>query len=282
MKTHKIMKTKLSQTINFHLTKACNFHCSFCFTMFDDIEKGLNKSQHLTIIKMIAESEYFDKINFTGREPTLIKYLPELIEYAQKLGLKTGMITNSWLLTSDYLMQLIPYLNTLIISIDSFFHETNLIIGRECRQQTLSFEHYLRIANFCHEHGITLKINTVANNFNQKEVLTDYINQLSPKRWKIQRVTKIEGQNAKTFSEFEISDDVFYEFVQRNRQSLKKEIKFSVYDYDKVKNAYLLMDPLGRLYTDCLGTHVYTSSVLEIGLNKAYELLKGFVNNLSW
>jgi len=272
------MKT-ISKTLNFHLTKACNYRCGFCFTTFEDLkEKGLSKEEHFAIIEMIAESPDFDKINFTGREPTLVKHLPELIEYAKKLGLKTGMITNGALLTDTFLLKVAPNLESIIISIDSFYHETNLKIGRSSRNQTLDFQYYLRLSKFFKDHYIKFKVNTVANRYNINEVLTDKINILTPERWKIQRVTRIDGQNEKKFQEFAIDDLEFQKFVERNEKHLSKTIKLSKFDTEDVMKSYILMDPLGRLYTDSNGHHTYTASVLDISLETALLQLKTFLS----
>lgn len=110
------MKTMNLKTVNFHLTKACNYRCKFCFVTFKELkEKGLSKEEHLKILQMLAETKTFDKINFTGREPTLVKHLPELVAFAKQLGFKTGMITNGSLLKDDYLQQFLPNLDNLII-----------------------------------------------------------------------------------------------------------------------------------------------------------------------
>lgn len=272
------MKTIFKNTtLNFHLTKACNYRCKFCFVTFKELkEKGLSKEEHIKIIDMLFESKKFNKINFTGREPTLVKHLPDLVKYAKSLGFKTGMITNASLLSSSYLNLFINHLDNLIISIDSFQEETNLLIGRFDKNGMVSFEEQLRIAEFCHQNHIGFKINTVANRFNILETLTDKINQLKPKRWKIQQVTKIEGQNDEQFNKFKITEEEFLNFVNRNQLGLNPKIKFSGYNEEKVKNSYLLMDPLGRFYSDANGKHIYSPSILEVGIEKALSELLSY------
>ncbi len=271
------MKTSFkNQTLNFHLTKSCNYRCKFCFVTFKELkEKSLSKEEHIKIIDMLYESKKFDKINFTGREPTLVKHLPQLVQYAKNLGFKTGMISNASLLSEDYLNKLTPFLDNLIISIDSFNKETNHLIGRFDKNGMVSFEQQLKISEYCYKNNIRLKINTVANRYNILETLTNKINKLAPKRWKIQQVTKIEGQNDEQFNEFKISEQEFHDFVKRNQEGLSSKIKFSVYDESKVKNSYLLMDPLGRFYTDIDGKHTYSNSILNKDLESALsEIIK--------
>ncbi|MBU3664162.1 MAG: radical SAM protein [Bacteroidetes bacterium] len=89
------------KTINFHLWEACNMRCKFCFATFNDIKEyssskaNLSKAQHLSIIKQIADFKV-EKINFVGGEPTLCKWLPDLVSYAKSLGLKTSIVSNGW------------------------------------------------------------------------------------------------------------------------------------------------------------------------------------------
>ena len=80
-------------TINFHLLKACNFKCKFCYATFNDInEKKMSKNEQFELIKQLAESKMFKKINFAGGEPTLIPYIKELIIYAIRfIGIKINL-----------------------------------------------------------------------------------------------------------------------------------------------------------------------------------------------
>ena len=75
------------------LTYRCNNQCVHCYNEsdrmqnelgFDDWKKVIDRVWDLTIPHVV----------FTGGEPTLIPFLPDLIAYAEKLGMITGLNTN--------------------------------------------------------------------------------------------------------------------------------------------------------------------------------------------
>ena len=65
------MKNNVITTVNYHLTKKCNFKCKYCFARFDEIvsQPMLSEEDSLKLIKMLADSGHFNKINFVGGEP---------------------------------------------------------------------------------------------------------------------------------------------------------------------------------------------------------------------
>ena len=82
------MKTKIP-SVNYHLTKACNMRCKFCFATFTDLNVVKhNFERSKTIITKLANAG-FEKINFAGGEPTLVKELPQLLAHAKSLGMTT-------------------------------------------------------------------------------------------------------------------------------------------------------------------------------------------------
>ena len=75
--------------INYHVTEACNFRCKFCFAKYTN--KTLGFEEQKAVIKKIAQSNLFEKINFIGGEPLLDKNIVALIKYSFELGLKVSM-----------------------------------------------------------------------------------------------------------------------------------------------------------------------------------------------
>ena len=81
-------------TVNFHLIKACNYKCKFCYATFNDIDivSNIQQKDAEIIITKLADSNLFKKINFAGGEPTLIKYIIPLIEHAKNMGFETSIV----------------------------------------------------------------------------------------------------------------------------------------------------------------------------------------------
>ncbi|HSQ36101.1 MAG TPA: radical SAM protein, partial [Candidatus Binatia bacterium] len=74
------------------LTYRCNIHCSHCYNQRRDTTE-LNTADWKKIIKTLWNNG-IPHVDFTGGEPTLREDLPELIAYAEDLGLITGLLTN--------------------------------------------------------------------------------------------------------------------------------------------------------------------------------------------
>lgn len=75
------------------LTYKCQNSCPHCYNEPQRDIESLNKEQWFDVLKKI-ESLAIPHIVFTGGEPTLSPYLPELIQYSENLGLVTGLNTN--------------------------------------------------------------------------------------------------------------------------------------------------------------------------------------------
>lgn len=257
-------------TVNFHLIKACNFRCKFCYATFDDIKsKGMSKSEQINIIRKLNEAKLFRKINFAGGEPTLLPYIDYLIQLAKKLGFETSIVTNASKVDAEWVRKMANYLDILTISIDSIEETSNIASGRSEKGKTLSQEHLLSLANAAHEYGIQLKVNTVVSKFNYKETLTDFINQLKPFRWKVLQVTRIEEQNDLQFEAVKIYSNEFEEFCNRNKEGLISTISFIKEPEDIIQGSYLMIDPLGRFYDSSNKKYNYSDKILEVGVEKA-------------
>lgn len=259
-------------TINFHLIKACNFKCKFCYATFNDISsKGLSKEEQFKLIEIIAASKKFRKINFAGGEPTLVPHIKELIAFAKALGLETSIVTNASRIDIEWVKNVASHLDILTLSVDSINKETNIISGRSQKDETITKTKLVEIANACHIFGINLKINTVVTQFNQMETLTEFINEVKPFRWKILQATRVLGQNDKEFESVKISSVAFKDYCTRNAINLLPEIKVVEESEYLIQGSYLMIDQLGRFYDSNGKKHNYSEKILNIGVENALQ-----------
>jgi radical S-adenosyl methionine domain-containing protein 2 len=259
-------------TINYHLIKACNYKCKFCYATFNDIsQKGLSKVEQFKLIEFLAKSNLFKKINFAGGEPTLVPHLLELIKYAKNLGFITSIVTNGSKIDTEWIKQAAPYLDIIGLSVDSVDDETNLKIGRSNSNGVLTAEQIFKIANDCRIFGVNLKINTVVSRYNVHEDMSEFVNNILPFRWKILQVTKIDGQNEIVFNKLSISQEEFKSYCERNLKNILPEIKVVKESSDIIQGSYLMIDPLGRFFDDLKGKHNYSDLILEVGVEKALK-----------
>lgn len=259
-------------TANFHLTKACNFTCKFCYATFNDISsKGLNKQNQLDLIKLLSESKLFRKINFAGGEPTLVPHITELIRYAKNLGFETSIVTNASKIDSKWIKEIAPHLDILALSIDSIENSTNIASGRNEKGQVISIQKLIEIIDACHLVELPLKVNTVVFQNNKHEKLTEFINKIKPFRWKILQVTKVEGQNDSQFEVVSITENDFVNFCNSNKNGLNSNIKFIEESASVIQGSYLMIDMLGRFFDNSELKHNYSQSILSIGVEKALK-----------
>ncbi len=164
--------------IRWMFLQPCNFSCSYCFAVFDDLKgKYLNKEQNLQLCELLSKK--FKKIAFLGGEPTLSPYLSDLLRIAKRHGCTTSIITNGYKLNDEnYIKSLSGLLDWITISIDSSYPEVNAALGRGFSNRrngtlgevkSLSIEHYLQVSHLVHKYNIKLKISTVVNQLNKDE-----------------------------------------------------------------------------------------------------------------
>lgn len=263
--------------VNFHLWKACNYKCKFCFGTFNDVKKNnLEYEEAKRTVQNLAGFG-FEKITFSGGEPTLCNYLPKLLKIAKNAGMTTSIVTNGSMLNYDWLNENKDYLDWIAISIDSINIETNIRSGRFNKNNGFTEKKYIELIQLIKEFGFKLKINTVVSNFNKNEDFNDFINWVKPERWKIFQALPIEVQNDKYKDDFIVNQFEFNNYLKRHKNS--SYIKESNYD---MKGSYMMVDPIGRFFENSKGIHKYSSKInavgVKIALSEINYCFKKFIN----
>lgn len=261
-------------TVNFHLWKACNMSCGFCFATFDDLPStalnaNLRKGDAIRLVATLCEYG-FRKVNFAGGEPTLCPWLLDLIQVAKSHEVTTSVVTNGSRIKSGWLDNLKGNLDIIALSIDSIDAEAQQKIGRVVNgQPPMTADEYRRIATEIKRRGIRLKVNTVVNQINHKEDLREFVLSLSPERWKIFQALPVEGQNDKRIDELALSNAQFHDYVERNRTVTGHGIKVVPETNELMTGSYLMIDPSGRFFDNTEGKHTYSKPILEVGVEEA-------------
>ena len=258
--------------INYHITENCNFNCKFCFAKYAD--KTLKLENQKLVIEKIADSMLFDAINFAGGEPLLDKNIVEHIQYSSRLGLKTSLITNGFLLDSQTLQQILPYLTMIGISVHTFDNETKRKIG-SCTSsgEVLENQMLVEICNMVRSYNsqtrkkCKIKINTVICSENKQEILKKNIEPLQIDRWKCLRCQEFcKNQN------YLVNDTEYKAFAQRN--TLETETVEQVFE-DDMKDTYIMINPEGKLLREGADNRSYDEigSVLEKDISDLLNVL---------
>ena len=151
--SHRLHARPVPVTLNLHLTKHCNYHCTFCWATFRDVLGDQSRDEWLQLIAVVAAERavspgyVVDKITFAGGEPTLLPYLPELIEQAKRHGFTTCVVTNGTRVPENFLHRVAPWLDWITVSLDSGDDAaTNARIGRGRKSGTTGHVETIRRA----------------------------------------------------------------------------------------------------------------------------------------
>ena len=262
-----------ASTVNYHMVKACNMGCRYCFATFQDIpgSVGLKREEALELVDMLCRAG-FRKINFAGGEPTLVPWLPELTWRAKSRGLTTSIVTNGSRITSGWLDHLDGSLDIIALSIDSVDSETQRKIGRVEKGKTLiDAQRYLSLSEVIRERRIRLKVNTVVSSANYTEDFRSFIMDMQPERWKIFQALPVNGQNDDRIGEFTITVAQFEQYVERNRSVESSGTIVVPENNVLMTSSYVMVDPRGRFFDNSCGRHTYSRPILEFGLKAALD-----------
>ncbi len=259
-------------TVNYHLTRHCNYKCKYCYAHFNGVN-SLNSSQSQKIVEEIANAG-FGKVNFAGGEPLVYKDLGSLIRLAKHSELKTSIITNGSLLSNEWLTENGKFLDIIGISCDSAIESIQNLLGRgngsaveKVKQAFLNIQKY----NLNADVPIFTKLNSVITSYNYKEDMTDFILNLGINRWKIFQVLHIQGENDLDIESLAISNIEFQEFVNRHLPLQQHGVDVVKEDNELMPNSYLMINPEGQFYQNSSGKYIKSDSITDVGIETALE-----------
>ena len=132
---------------------------------------GLEQQVDLMRLLRAAGAE---KMNFAGGEPFLhAKRLGDLLVAAKDAGYATSIISNGSLIEREWLVKHRSSLDILGLSVDTLFSDVNFTHGRWTRgapppdplAPNLHLAKMRRVASWCHELGIKLKVRARAGRY---------------------------------------------------------------------------------------------------------------------
>ena len=120
-------------SVNFHLTRACNYGCEFCYARFPTLHTCLPVKEAKLLITLLHDNGT-EKITFVGGEPFLYRDLGELVQYAKSLGMITMIVTNGSLITQEFLKKYASCIDWIGLSIDSGIETIEKALGRKMKK----------------------------------------------------------------------------------------------------------------------------------------------------
>jgi radical S-adenosyl methionine domain-containing protein 2 len=263
--------------VNWHFWPWCNYGCKFCFARFEDIPRAdrLPKEIAITVPEMLAAAGA-DKITFVGGEPTLCPYLGDLLAASKDVGLTTCIVSNATGLKEEFLDKWGHLIDWVGLSIDASNDEIHAEIGRGMRGDLArQRSHHLELAKqvwaSCTQRGIRMKLNTVVCRANLEDDMSALVMELKPERWKIFEVLPVEGQNDGDVDDMLLEENEFNSWVKRHKWVADEGIQFVPESNELMRGSYAMLDALGRFYTNVDGGHSYGPSILDVGVQQAWE-----------
>lgn len=267
----------LPPAVNWHFWPWCNYGCTFCFATFEDIDRSnsLEKELGFKLLEEMA-AEGVEKVTFVGGEPTLCPWLGEYLVKAKSHALTTCIVSNGTGLSEEFLDSWHEYIDWVGISIDASDDRLHYIMGRGTKAdlaegRSRHLEAALSAWERCQKLGIRMKLNTVVCKANLDDNMTETVLQLMPERWKAFQVLPIDGQNDGRVEDLLISEYEFSEWVEKHKGVSNEGINFISETNELMTGSYVMIDSLGRFYSNIEGAHKYTRSILEIGIEEAWS-----------
>lgn len=276
------MNTKISKktelVVNYHITEACNFKCSYCFAKWNKDTRELLHNEtaisklmdEITKLQSLLNQKYITnfkniRLNLVGGETFLYKkQVLTIIKEAKKRGFALSAITNGSKLDNQLIELLGTNFCSVGFSVDSINETTNLQIGRSEKNKAMDVLRILSDIKKLRQinPNIDIKINTVVSSLNHNESLSTFIMDVKPSKWKIFKVLP-SVTNA-----YSITNNDFLAFLARHQHH--NEFMFSE-DNDEMTDSYLMIDPLGRFFQNSTqgDGYIYSKPIVEIGIDTA-------------
>ncbi len=188
-----------------NITAKCNQNCKYCHRFLNINE--LTYEENKTILNNLIK-DGVDNITWTGGEALLYPNLKELLKIAQENGIKNKLITNGLVLAqSQEKREIIDYLDSLTLSLDTISDDTNEELGRGKSH----FEDVKIILDYVKDKDLTVNINTVVSRKNINEIgqLGEFLNNYHIHKWKFFKFMPLRETAEKNKDEFEITDVEF-------------------------------------------------------------------------
>ena len=249
--------------ICWNLTSKCNWDCKFCYANKNVLEGNLKKQKQ--IISLLSK-QGIKEICFSGGEPLLLNYLPELLGFAKRKGLFVHLSTNGSLLNEEIISKIANFIDVLSIPLDGSEQE----IVFHMRGDKTYLKKFAKIIKIVENYKLPLRIFTLVTPFNKDDLLNIYnllkgIKNLES--WKLSNYYPVD----KCYNKFILSVKDYENAVKKGK-NIKSNFKIVVrFKDEKYQEKYFLLDPIGNLYTTTHNCHNILGNIFEESLDTLTE-----------
>jgi Fe-coproporphyrin III synthase len=118
------------KTLVVHPSLKCNLACKHCYSSSSPEHSASLDGNALKEFLSQARDEGYNYLAFSGGEPLLYKYLPDVLSFSKKLGYTNAITTNGMLLKSSLALRALGNIDLVNISIDGDADLHNRIRGQ--------------------------------------------------------------------------------------------------------------------------------------------------------
>lgn len=260
--------------LNFHVWQPCNMGCRYCFAEFSDAlprlqaDKAVLRERALSVVASAADAG-IKKLTLVGGEPTLCPWLLDLLVLARQRDMVTMVVSNGSRMNRAWVERHGPWLDWAALSVDSLVAQTNACIGRSASGGFLPDRStYGSVLGLLREAGCRVKVNTVVSALNWREDFSSFLLEHAVERWKVLQVLHVRGENDAAFPDLAVSDQQYQAFVQRHL-GLEQHMMVAFEDNEAMRGSYLMVDPLGRFFSNMNGGYSYSEPIWSVGWDQA-------------
>lgn len=134
-----------SKSAYIHINSRCNLHCKGCYSYVENRNNlsELRTDQWCNILKELVDSS-FTRIIVSGGEPFLRNDLSIICKYAKQNGIQNLNIISNGTITFEKYDSVIPYLDSIAISVDGYNKDTSFIRDSGIMETVLKTIKYLK------------------------------------------------------------------------------------------------------------------------------------------
>lgn len=192
----------IEKEVCWNITARCNQNCRYCHRFLNISD--LSYEDNYRILKNLKKAG-INSITWTGGEALLINGIDDLLKKSYELGIKNKLITNGKLLTRKRIDNIINYMDSITLSIDSVNNTINDSLGRGKNH----FQEIKEILDYIKEksYSVKIRINSVVckNNINYFEELITFLNNYNIYSWRVFKFMPLRELSIKNKELFDIT-----------------------------------------------------------------------------
>ena len=249
--------------INWAINNQCPMSCPGCYnTFFPD---QLTFNEILQVIDTLS-NQGVKYLTISGGDPLLLPNLDKVLFYANNKGLNIGLDTTAYTLNESMLLEIKDYIKYLGIPLDgsseSIIEQTRIANGN-------ILNHTLKALNLLEKYNVKVKINTVVNKTNIKDIrnIGNIISKYNcVEHWSIFQWWPLRS-NPQTLQKYQIRSDAFND-ATLPLKTLYPHLKIRIKNLESRNRTHFFIENNGLVVTFAKDMHLIIGNILSDSIKK--------------